>query len=53
MLKITKFGGSSVANAEQFKKIKVIIQQDPTRLLYRLLENVLRPITKSRICFTC
>ena len=31
MLKITKFGGSSVANAEQFKKIKVIIQQDPTR----------------------
>ena len=31
MLKITKFGGSSVANAEQFKKIKNIIQQDPTR----------------------
>ena len=31
MLKITKFGGSSVANAEQFKKIKAIIQQDPTR----------------------
>ena len=26
MLKITKFGGSSVANAEQFKKIKNIIQ---------------------------
>ena len=24
MLKITKFGGSSVANAEQFKKIKNI-----------------------------
>ena len=31
MLKITKFGGSSVANVEQFKKIKNIIQQDPTR----------------------
>ena len=31
MLKITKFGGSSVANAEQFKKIKNIIEQDPTR----------------------
>ena len=31
MLKITKFGGSSVANAEQFKKIKNIIHQDPTR----------------------
>lgn len=55
MLKITKFGGSSVANAEQFKKLKSSsnkIQRADT-LLYRLLENVLRPITKSRICFTC
>lgn len=31
MIKITKFGGSSVANAEQFKKVKNIIQADPAR----------------------
>lgn len=31
MLKITKFGGSSVANATQFKKVKDIIQSDPNR----------------------
>mgnify|MGYP002536185449 CR=1 FL=1 len=53
MLKITKFGGSSVANAEQFKKIKAIKIQHADTLLYRLLENVLRPTIKSQICFTC
>ncbi len=31
MIKITKFGGSSVASAEQFKKVKAIIEADPTR----------------------
>ena len=31
MLKITKFGGSSVANAEQFKKVKDIVLADPAR----------------------
>ncbi len=31
MLKITKFGGSSVANATQFKKVKSIVQADPSR----------------------
>lgn len=31
MLKITKFGGSSTANAEQFRKIKRIIEEDPSR----------------------
>ena len=31
MLKITKFGGSSVANAKQFQKVKHIIQSDPSR----------------------
>ena len=31
MLKITKFGGSSVASAEQFKKVKNIIESDPAR----------------------
>lgn len=31
MLKITKFGGSSVASAEQFRKVKAIIESDPAR----------------------
>ena len=31
MTKIVKFGGSSVANAEQFKKVKKIVLSDPTR----------------------
>ncbi len=31
MLKITKFGGSSVANAEQFKKVKSIVEADKSR----------------------
>ena len=31
MIKITKFGGSSVANAEQFRKVKNIIEADPSR----------------------
>lgn len=31
MLKITKFGGSSVANARQFEKVRSIILSDPDR----------------------
>ena len=31
MIKITKFGGSSVADAEQFRKVKAIIDADPAR----------------------
>lgn len=31
MIKVVKFGGSSVANAGQFKKIKQIIEDDPSR----------------------
>lgn len=31
MIKITKFGGSSVANAKQFQKVKSIIESDPDR----------------------
>ena len=31
MLKVAKFGGSSVAGAEQFKKVKDIIQSDESR----------------------
>ena len=32
MLKVTKFGGSSLAGAEQFRKVKEIIQSDPSRM---------------------
>lgn len=31
MIKITKFGGSSVANAQQFRKVRNIIESDPAR----------------------
>ena len=31
MLKVAKFGGSSVAGAEQFRKVKAIVEADPTR----------------------
>ncbi|MGI6229329.1 MAG: aspartate kinase [Tractidigestivibacter sp.] len=31
MIKIAKFGGSSVASAEQFKKVKKIVEADPDR----------------------
>ena len=31
MLKVAKFGGSSVAGAAQFKKVKAIIEADPSR----------------------
>ena len=31
MIKVVKFGGSSVANAEQFKKVKNIVNADATR----------------------
>ncbi len=33
MLKVAKFGGSSVAGAEQFKKVKAIVEADPARRL--------------------
>ena len=35
MIKITKFGGSSVSSAGQFKKVKAIVQADPSRRLSR------------------
>ncbi|MDO5709667.1 MAG: aspartate kinase [Coriobacteriales bacterium] len=31
MIKVAKFGGSSVADAEQFKKVKSIVRADPDR----------------------
>ena len=31
MLKVLKFGGSSMADAKQFEKVKSIVQADPTR----------------------
>ena len=31
MTKVVKFGGSSLADAEQFKKVRAILESDPTR----------------------
>ena len=33
MVKVAKFGGSSVASAEQFKKVKKIVELDDSRKL--------------------
>ena len=33
MLKVAKFGGSSVASAEQFKKVKEIVKMDENSML--------------------
>ncbi len=33
MKKVVKFGGSSLASAEQFQKVKEIIDMDPKRKL--------------------
>lgn len=54
MLKITKFGGSSVANAEQFKKSKTSFNkiQHADTSLYRLLESDFQPTTKSPTYYT-
>ena len=35
MLKITKFGGSSCASAEQFRKVKAIIEATTLRRYFR------------------
>ena len=51
MLKITKFGGSSVANAEQSKTSFNKIQHADTSL-YRLLESDFQPTTKSPTYYT-
>ena len=31
MVKVAKFGGSSVAGAQQFEKVKAIVEADPAR----------------------
>ena len=31
MIKVVKFGGSSLADAEQFRKVRTIIESDPSR----------------------
>ena len=33
MIKVVKFGGSSVSCAQQFKKVKDIVKSDPSRRL--------------------
>ena len=48
MIKITKFGGSSVANATQFRKVKHIIESDPSRrfVVVSAVGRASRPTTK-------
>ena len=35
MLKVLKFGGSSMADAKQFEKVKSIVQADPSGAMPR------------------
>ena len=52
MLKAIKFGGSSVAGAEQFARVKAIVESDPARRLVVVSAAGKRSgtITSSRIC---
>lgn len=51
---VAKFGGSSLADASQFQKVKAIVEADPERQIIvcsaagKTDEN---PIIRSRICF--
>lgn len=40
MKKVVKFGGSSLASAEQFKKLEILsVQKNPEDMLYHLLRE--------------
>ena len=49
MVKVVKFGGSSLASAEQFKKVGNIIREDSLFLQHR--ERDFQRIQKLQICF--
>ena len=49
MIKVVKFGGSSLASAEQFKKVGNIIRENMLSL--QLRESVFLRIQKLQICF--
>ena len=53
MVKVVKFGGSSLASAEQFAKVGDIIRADESRkyVVPVLLESVIPEIPRLRICY--
>lgn len=53
MVKVVKFGGSSLASAEQFMKVGKIIKSDESRkyVVPSAPVNVVQRIQKSLICF--
>ena len=55
MLKVTKFGGSSLADARQFKKVKDIVEADGRRVVVVVSApgKRFRRITRSRTCCIC
>lgn len=55
MLKVTKFGGSSLADARQFQKVKDIVQADGRRVVVVVSAPASgsRRITRSRTCCIC
>ena len=55
MLKVTKFGGSSLADARQFQKVKDIVQADGRRVVVVVSApgSGSRRITRSRTYCIC
>ena len=51
MVKVVKFGGSSLASAEQFAKVGDIIRADESRKYVVPLESVIPEIPRLRICY--
>ena len=41
---VVKFGGSSLANSEQFKKVKKIIESDDRAIMYQMFDNRKTPL---------
>ena len=54
MLKVAKFGGSSMADAKQFEKVRDIVRADPARrvIVVSAPESVTRTITSSQTSST-
>ena len=56
MLKVAKFGGSSMADAKQFEKVRDIVRADPARKVDRRVRRRqarARTTTSSQTSCTC
>ena len=51
MLKVVKFGGSSMADAKQFAKVKAIIESDPSRKIVVVSASGKRFKEDHKLCY--